>query len=94
MGVSVIGWLYSKQYKSLLGAPDKVRGYTCDEARPLSQVWGVDPNTSMEYELAEPPNHHHIIAGMQDCIPSKMFGTEQTKHIRTNGNFHGPLFLG
>ncbi len=47
----------------------KVRHYTCDEARPLSQVWGVEPNTSLGYEVAEPPHHHHIIAWMQDCIP-------------------------
>ncbi len=34
----VIGCLYSVQYKSILGAPDKVRRNTCDKARPLSQV--------------------------------------------------------
>ncbi len=70
MGVSVVGQLYSIQYKSFLDAPDKIRGYMCDEARPLSQVWGVEPNTSTGYELAEPPNHHHIIARIQDCIPT------------------------
>jgi hypothetical protein len=30
--------LYSIQYKGIFGAPDKVRHYMCDEARPLSQV--------------------------------------------------------
>ncbi len=69
MGASVIGRLYSVQYKSIFGAPDKVRCDTCDKARPLSQVLGVEPNTSAGYELAEPTHHHHIIAGMQDGIP-------------------------
>jgi hypothetical protein len=70
VGASVIGRLYSVQYRSLFGAPDKVRCNTCDKARPLSQVWGVEPNTSSGYEVAEPPHHHHIIARMQDCIPT------------------------
>ncbi len=64
MGASVVGQLYSIQYKSIFGAPDKVRRDTCDKARPLSQVWGVELNTSSEYEVAEPPHHHHTIAGM------------------------------
>jgi hypothetical protein len=34
----VVGRLYSVQYKSIFGAPDKVRRDTCDKARPLSQV--------------------------------------------------------
>jgi hypothetical protein len=34
----VIGRLYSVQYKSIFGAPDKVRCNMCDRARPLSQV--------------------------------------------------------
>ncbi len=68
VGASVVGQLYSVQYKRIFGAPDKVRRDTCDKARPLSQVWGVEPYTSSGYELAEPPHHHHIIAGMQDCI--------------------------
>ncbi len=66
----VIGWLYSVQYKRIFGATNKVRCDTCDDARLLSQVWGVEPNTSSGYEVAEPPHHHHIIAGMQDCIPT------------------------
>ncbi len=69
MEVGVVGGLYSVQYKSIFGMPDKVRHYMCDEARQFSQVWGVEPNTSLGYEVAEPPHHHHIIAGMQDCIP-------------------------
>ncbi len=69
-GVAVVGRLYSVQYKSIFGAPDKVRHDKCDKARPLSQVWGVEPNTSSGYEVAEPPHHHHIIAKMQDCIPT------------------------
>ncbi len=63
----VVGRLYSIQYKSIFGAPDNVRRYPCDKARPLSQVWGVEPNTSSIYEVAE-PHHHHIIAKMHDCI--------------------------
>ncbi len=70
VGASVVGRLYSVQYKSIFHVPDKVRCNTCDEARPLSQVWGVEPNTSLGYELAEPLHHHHIIAGMQDWIPT------------------------
>ncbi len=31
----VVGRLYSIQYKSIFGAPDKVRRNTCEEARPL-----------------------------------------------------------
>ncbi len=92
MGASVVGRLYSIQYKSIFGVPDKVRHDTCDKAKPLSQVWGVEPNTSSGYELAEPTHHHHIIAGMQDYIPMKVFGTEQTKHVRSNGHLHEPLF--
>jgi hypothetical protein len=34
----VIGRLYSVQYKSIVGAPDKVRCNACDKARPLSLV--------------------------------------------------------
>jgi hypothetical protein len=34
MSYTVIGQLYSVQYKSIFGAPDKVRCDTCEEARP------------------------------------------------------------
>ncbi len=78
VGVSVVGCLYSVQYKSIFGMPDKVRCNTCDKAKPLSQIWGVEPNTSLGYELAKPTHHHHLIAGLQDCIPTKAFGTGQT----------------
>jgi hypothetical protein len=88
----VVGRLYSVQYKSIFGVPDKVRCDTCDKARPLSQVSGVQPNTSLGYEVAEPPHHHQIIIGMQDCIPTWVFGTGQTEHVRSNGHLHGPLF--
>ncbi len=88
----VVGRLYSTQYKSIFGAPDKVRRNTCNKARPLSQVWGFEPNTSSGYEVAEPPHHHQIIVGMQDCIPTYVFGTGQTKQVRSNGHLHGPLF--
>jgi hypothetical protein len=37
-GKIVVGCLYSGQYKSIFGAPDKVRCITCDKTRPLSQV--------------------------------------------------------
>jgi hypothetical protein len=66
----VVDRLYSVQYKGIFGAPDKVRRDTCDKARLLSQVLGVKPNTSPEYEVAEPPHHDQIIIGMQDCIPT------------------------
>ncbi len=70
VGASVVCRLYSVQYKSIFGAPDKVRCDKCDKARPLSQVWGVEPNTSPGYEVGEPPHHHQIIVRMQDCIPT------------------------
>jgi hypothetical protein len=35
---TVVGRLYSVQYKSIFGVPDKVRRNTCEQARPLSQV--------------------------------------------------------
>jgi hypothetical protein len=37
-GASVVGRLYSVEYKSIFGAPDKVRRDTCEQARPLTQV--------------------------------------------------------
>ncbi len=55
--------------------PTKVRHYTCDKARPLSQVWGVEPNTSLGYKVAGPPHHHHIItAFLCRCL----YQTDQT----------------
>jgi hypothetical protein len=67
---AVIDRLYSVQYKSIFGAPDKVRCNTCDKARLLSQVQGAEPNTSLGKEAAGPPHHHHITIGMQDYIPT------------------------
>ncbi len=66
----VVGRLYSVQYKSIFGAPDKVRRDLGDQARPLSQAQGNEPNTSLGYELARPTHHLHLIAGMQGCIPT------------------------
>ncbi len=68
VGASVVGRLYSVQYKSIFGVPDKVSCNTGDQARPLSQIWGVEPNTSSGYELAKPTHHLHLIVGMQDFI--------------------------
>jgi hypothetical protein len=34
----VVGRLYSVQYKSIFGVPDKVRCDTCAQVRPLSRV--------------------------------------------------------
>ncbi len=65
-----VWWYCRRPIKSIFGVPDKVRRNTCDKARPLSQVWGVEPNTLSGYEVTEPPYHHQIIARMQDCIPT------------------------
>jgi hypothetical protein len=67
---AVVGRLYSVQYKSIFRAPDKVRRDMGDQARLLSQVQGNEPNTSSGYELARPTHHLHLIARMQDCIPT------------------------
>jgi hypothetical protein len=52
----VIGRLYSVQYKSIFGVPDKVRHDTCEEARP----------SRLDFQRDE-VKIHHIIALMQDC---------------------------
>jgi hypothetical protein len=51
-----------------LARPTKVRHYTWEEARPLSQVRGrgCELTTSSGYEVAGLPQHHHIITLMQD----------------------------
>ncbi len=41
-----VGKLYSVQYKRIFGVPDKVSRNMRDKARPMSQVWGVEPNIS------------------------------------------------
>ena len=53
---SVVGQLYSIQYKSVFGAPDKVRRCMCEEARP----------SRLDFQRKE-VKIHHIIALTQDC---------------------------
>ncbi len=52
----VVGRLYSVQYKSICGMPDKVRHFTCEEAR-LSRLDFQRDKVKI----------HHAIASMQDC---------------------------
>ena len=54
--VVVIGQLYSIRYKGIFGMPNKVRRYTCEEARP----------SRLDFQREE-VKIHHIIASMQDC---------------------------
>ncbi len=54
--VTVIGRLYSVQYKGNFGALDKVRRDTCEEARPLR----------LDFQR-EDVKIHHVIASTQDC---------------------------
>ncbi len=63
-----------------LAHPTKVRQYTCDKAKPLSQFWGVEPNTSSGYEVAEPP-HHHLDAGLHSYV-GVWYWTDQTRQIK------------
>ncbi len=65
----VVGRLYSVQYKSIFGAPDKVRRDTCDKARPLSQrywaqhlieIWGGSATTSSLNHPWDAGLHSHI----------------------------------
>ncbi len=58
VGVSVVGRLYSVQYKSIFGVPDKVRCNTCDKARDhwvRSEVLSPTPHWDMRWQS------HHII---------------------------------
>ncbi len=41
--------------------PDMVRCDTCEQARPLSQVWGVEPNTSS-------PQWRTVCRTEEDCM--------------------------
>ncbi len=66
VGMSVVGHLYSIQYKSNFGVPDKDRRDTCEQARPLSQVWGVEPNTSSPWQRT-------ACRTEQDCIEDWAF---------------------
>jgi hypothetical protein len=52
----VVGRLYSIQYMSIFGMPDKVRRNTCEEARP----------SRLNFQRDE-VNIHHVIALMRDC---------------------------
>jgi hypothetical protein len=52
----VVGQLYSVQYKSIFGAPDKVGRNTCEEARP----------SRLDFQRDE-VKIHHVITLMQDC---------------------------
>jgi hypothetical protein len=52
----VVGRLFSLQYKSIFGAPDKVRRNMCEEARP----------SRLDFQRDE-VKIHHIIASMQEC---------------------------
>ncbi len=53
----VVGQLYSIQYKSIFGMPDKVRRNMCDKARPLvrSEVLSPTPQWDMRWQS------HYII---------------------------------
>jgi hypothetical protein len=54
--VTVVGQLYSVQYKSFFGAPDKVRHCMCEEARP----------SRLDFQRDE-VKIHDVIASMQNC---------------------------
>jgi hypothetical protein len=56
VAASVLGQLYSVQYKGIFGLPDKVRCYMGVEARPLRLDFQRD-----EVKI------HHVIASTQDC---------------------------
>jgi hypothetical protein len=56
MLILVVGRLYSIQYRDILGTPDKVRCYTCEEARP----------SRLDFQRDE-VKIHHVISSMQDC---------------------------
>ncbi len=51
-----VGHLYSIQYKSIFGTPNKVRCNMCEEARP----------SRLDFQREEVKTHH-IIASTQDC---------------------------
>jgi hypothetical protein len=58
----VVGSRYSVQYKSIFGAPDKVRRNTCEEARPSRLDFQRD-------KAVLGIKSHHVIALMEDCWP-------------------------
>ena len=59
MDPPVLGRLYSIQYKSIFGTPDKVRRDTCKEARPSRLDFQRD-------EVVLDIKTFHVIALMQD----------------------------
>ncbi len=54
--IFVVGRLYSIQYKSIFGAPDKVRRDMCEEVGP----------SRLDFQRDE-VKIHHIITSTQDC---------------------------
>jgi hypothetical protein len=56
VGASVVGRVYSVQYKSIFGVSDKVRRNMCEEARP----------SKLDFQRDE-VKIHHVIASTQDC---------------------------
>jgi hypothetical protein len=56
VGASVVGKLYSVQYKSIFGAPNKVRCCTCEEGRP----------SRLDFQR-DKVKIHHVITSTQDC---------------------------
>jgi hypothetical protein len=56
----VVGRLYSKQYKSIFGVPDKVRRNMYEEARPSRLDFQRD-------EVVLDIKSHHVIALTEDC---------------------------
>ncbi len=55
-GITVVGCLYSVQYKSIFGVPDKVRRDMCEEARP----------SRLDFQR-DKVKIHHVIALTEDC---------------------------
>ena len=93
LGVSVVGQLYSVQYKGIFGVPDKGQmqykwsGQTVESglrcwAQHLIRLRVGQANTS--------PPPHCLDAGLHFCI-DRWYWTDQ--HVRSNGYLHGPLFL-
>ncbi len=78
--VCVVGQLYSVQYKSIFGVPDKVRRNRCEEARP----------SRLDIQR-DKVKIHHIIASTQDCwswcriehsYVGVQYWTDQTRKMR------------
>ncbi len=54
----VVGQLYSVQYKSIFGAPDKFRCNTCEEARPS--------RLNLQRDEEDLDKDFHVTASTQD----------------------------